>query len=229
MLEEQLVVLLKLDWSRLRRGFVTLAVMLAAVIAYLSATQRFSLENAVVFGMGFSLGPLFSVGMLGIRDRLEGTLALFASLPVSSARLAALRLSSLALLVLPLALVDGLLFGWTLPQVGFPPSAALGLALAVWIALASAALWLAAISIAFPPQKAGNSMSVLFLGFLASMTLLDKFFPSPEQFVPALLDPANVPIVGLVLAALTVLSAVGAWALTAWGIRNYTMEAERPS
>ncbi len=229
MLDEQLLVLLKLDWSRLRRGLLTIAGLLAAVVAYLVATHRFSLENAMVFGVGFSLGPLFSVGLLGIRDRLEGTLALLASLPVGAGRLAALRLSSLALLVMPLALVDGLLFGWTLPQVGLPPSAAFGLALAIWLGLASTALWLAAISIAFPPQRSGNLMSLLLLVFMGSMTLLEKVAPSPSALIQALLDPANVPIFGLVLAALTALSAAGAWALTAWGIRNYTMEAERPA
>lgn len=228
MRSEQLLALLKLDWSRLRRGFLTLGAVLAVVVAYLLATHRFTVENAVIFGMGFTLGPLFTIGMLGIRDRLEGTLALLASLPVNASVLAALRLSSLAILVVPLALVDGLLFGLTIPQIGLPPSAAVSLALSVWIALASTALWLAAISIAFPPQKASTSLSIVFLGFLASTTLLDKFFPTPAELIQSLLDPANAPIFGLVLAGVTILSGAGAWALTAWGIRNYTMEAEHP-
>lgn len=228
MREDQLLALLKLDWSRLRRGFLLLGAVLGITVAYLLATHRLSVENAVVFGMGFSIGPLFSIGLLGIRDRLEGTLALLASLPVSSGVLAALRLSSLALLVLPLALVDGVLFALTLPQIGLPPSAALGLALSVWIGLASTSLWLAAVSIAFPPQKASTTLSVVFLAFMGSMMVLDDFFPTPAELIQSLLDPANATTFGVVLAAMVILSAAGAWALTAWGIRNYSMEAERP-
>lgn len=227
--EAQLLAILYLDWSRLRRGFLTIGVALVAGTAFLAITRRFTLENAVVFGIGFSIGPLFSIGMLGIRDRMEGTLSLLAALPVRAGQLAVLRLLSLALLVLPLALVDGLLIGITLPANGVPVSAAIGVAGGVWVGLGSAAVWLAALSIAFPPQRASNLFSIAFLVFLGSMTLLDRVVPTPEDLIRVVLDPGRAWLIPIILIGLATASAVGAWALTAWGIRNYSMEAERPN
>jgi hypothetical protein len=226
--DARLLAILTLDWSRLRRGFLTIGGALVAVVAFLAVTNRLTLENAVVFGIGFSMGPLFSIGVLGIRDRLEGTLGLMASLPVPAGQLAMLRLTSLALLVLPLALVDGLLIGGALPANGMPASAAIGIAVGAWVGLGSAALWLAALSIAFPPQRASHIFSIGFLAFLVSMTVLDRFVPTPEDLIRLLLDPGRAWLIPAILACLAVTSALGAWALTAWGIRNYTMEAERP-
>lgn len=226
--EAQLLAILTLDWSRLRRGFVTIGGALIAVVGFLLVTHRLTLENAVVFGIGFSIGPLFSIGMLGIRDRMEGTLGLMAALPVAAGRLAGLRLTSLAVLVLPLALVDGALIGLTLPANGLPASAAIGIAGGVWVGLGSAALWLAALSIAFPPQRASNLFSIAFVAFLGSMTLLDRVIPTPEDLIRLVFDPGRAWLIPILLACVAIASALGAWALTAWGIRNYTMEAERP-
>jgi hypothetical protein len=226
--EEQLLAILNMDWSRLRRGFVTVGGALALVVAFLAVTGRFTLENAVVFGIGFSIGPLFSIGMLGIRDRMEGTLGLMAGLPVPAGRIAMLRLASLALLVLPLALVDALLVGFTLPGNGFAPSAAIGIAGGVWVGLGSVAVWLAAVSIAYPPQRASTVFSIAFLAFLASMSALDRVVPTPEDLLRLLLDPGSAWVIPGLLTGLAVASALGAWALTTWGIRNYVMEAERP-
>lgn len=226
--EAQLLAILGLDWSRLRRGFATIGGALIAVVGFLVVTHRLTLEHAVVFGIGFSIGPLFSIGMLGIRDRLEGTLGLMAALPVPAGRLAVLRLMSLGLLVLPVALADGILIGLTLPANGLPASAAIGIAGGVWVGLGSAALWLAALSIAFPPQRASNLFSIAFLALLASMTLLDRVIPTPQDLIRLVLDPGMAWLIPLILATLAIASALGAWALTTWGIRNYTMEAERP-
>lgn len=226
--EEQLLAILKLDWSRLRRGFATIGAAMALACAVLAATGRFNFENVVIFGMGLSIGPLFSIGALGIRDRMEGTLALFAGLPIRASRLAILRLASLAILVLPVALVDGVLVGIALPGAGAPATAAVGIALAVWIFLGSAAIWLAAVSIAIPPDRASLAFGAGFLVFLGAMTALERVTPTPAGLLRLLLDPANAWIFPIVLAGIAVASAAGAWALTAWGIRNYTTEAERP-
>ncbi|MHB1265385.1 MAG: hypothetical protein ACYC1S_13365 [Gemmatimonadaceae bacterium] len=230
MRSDQLIALLTLDWRRMRRQFTTLAIVLGLVLVYFGVTGKMDLEHALVFGVGLSIGPLAAIGTLGLRDRMEGTLGLLASLPVRPGELAALRLASVALLLLPVGIFDGLWMGATLPVAGLPMAGGLVLGVITWVMLASTAIWLVAVAVAVTPDRASTVFAVMFLTFIASGQVFDRIFPdSPETLVRSILQPAHPWLIPVSLASVLLVSTLGAWALTAWGIRNYTMEAERPS
>lgn len=228
MREEHLLAMLKLDWRRLRRGFATLALVAAAAFAFMAATGRMNAENVIPIALGGGLSVLFAVGLLGLRDRLEGTLALFASLPVSAGSLAGARLISLGILTLPVAVVVATVAGFAAAQAHLPIQQLAILTLVIWSGLASSAIWLAAISIAVPAQKASTAFVILGFAVYFLLTPVERLYPDARSLVAALMNPSNAWIWPLLLLAMLLASALGAWALTAWGIRNYTMEAERP-
>jgi hypothetical protein len=229
MREAHLFAILALDWRRLRRGFATLGIVGGAALSFMAATGRADPENVIAIALGGGISVLFGVALLGLRDRLEGTLSLLASLPVSAGSLAASRLVSLVILTLPVALIVCGMAGFAAAGIHTAIQQLAVLAVVIWIGLASGVVWLAAISIAVPPQRASTTMTIMAFAGYFLLTPLESMYPDARSLVMALMNPANAWVWPLVLLALIAVSAVGAWALTAWGIRNYTMEAERPT
>ncbi|HEY0996986.1 MAG TPA: hypothetical protein VGD77_13415 [Gemmatimonadaceae bacterium] len=228
MREQHLIAILTLDWRRLRRGFGTLALFAGAVFTFLAATGRLNPENVIPIALGGALSVLFAVALLGLRDRLEGTLSLLASLPVPAGSLAASRLLSLVILTFPVALVVAVVAGLAaggahlaLQQFGV-------LTVVIWTGLASGVVWLAAISIAIAPQKASSTFAAMMFAAYFILSPVERMFPDARSLIEALMNPTNAWVWPIVLGAMLTASALGAWALTTWGIRNYVMEAERP-
>lgn len=160
---DPVLTLASLHLSRLRRPLVATLVGLSAVVAVSVARHGWSIDSVVPWVLGVMLILPLAPGFTLVKEKADGSLRYYASLPVSGESHAVARTLVSLLLTVPAGVMLGVSMRWLIPVASgaLPWAAGVGAA----ICLTTLSLALLAVQMKAPIGEAATYMVYAMLGF----------------------------------------------------------------